>query len=73
MKYFNFSPGIIIAMLGFCGLVFSLIDDSGEIGSKIPLAVFFLIIISIGIIFEMRKDTIEQTYGEFEGSGRKYG
>ena len=68
----NISPGIIIAMAGTIGLLITFIDNSGEIGSKIPIASFFIVIISIGIMFEMfSKEKMDEIYGEF-GEGRDY-
>lgn len=70
---FNIKPSIIIFVLGFGGLVFTLVDDYGEIGSKIPIAIFFIVIMSIGIIVEMKsKDKSNEIFGEIE-SPRKFG
>lgn len=67
---FNISPGTIIFILGFCGLVFTLVDDAGQIGSKIPIALFFIVIISIGVLVELySKDKGSETFGEFERAG----
>ena len=64
---FNVRPGVVIFVLGFCGLVFSLIDNSGEIGSKIPLSLFFISIIIVGIVLERApKDRIDDVFGEVE-------
>ena len=61
------TPGMVIFMLGFCGLVFLLIDDAGEIGSKIPMAVMFIFIILIGAFVEFyRGDMLDDTFGEKE-------
>jgi len=65
MSKFYISPGVIIATIGVIGLMFTFIDDSGEIGSKIPLGIFFIIIMVIGILYEAYP-TIDETYGEFE-------
>ncbi len=66
---FNISPGVVIFILGFSGLVFCLAEGSEEIGSKVPLALFFLLIISIGVIVEIKmKDPSSDTFGEMEGS-----
>lgn len=67
---FNFSPGVIIFTLGLFGLVFCLSDNSGEVGSKVPLSLFFLFIISIGIMIEIKmKGGDSDTFGEMEGGG----
>ena len=69
---FKLKPGIVIAILGFCGLTFSLIDKSGGIGGKIPATVFFLIVMVIGMGLEMiPKDQKEGFYGEVRG-GREF-
>lgn len=69
----NISPGIIIFILGFSGLVFCLADSSGQIGSKVPVSLFFLFIISIGIMVEMKmKDGSSDTFGEMD-SPREFG
>ncbi len=64
----NISPGMIVFILGFCGLVFLLVENTGEIGSKIPLAVFFIFIICLGVIIEMMpQDKLDDMFGEVEG------
>ena len=64
----NISPGIIVSMMGIIGLSFTLIENSGFIGSKIPLTIFFLFIIIIGIAYEAYpKNKLEDIYGEIEG------
>ncbi len=69
----NISPGIVIFVLGFSGLVYCLAENSGQIGSKVPIALFFLFIITIGVIVEMRmKDSSSDTFGEME-SPREFG
>ena len=69
----NISPGVIIFILGFSGLVFSLADNSGQIGNKIPLALFFLFIITVGVIIEMKmKQGDSDIFGEME-SNRGFG
>lgn len=56
---------MIIFILGFSGLVFCLADSSGQIGNKIPLSLFFLFIITVGVIIEMKmKDGSSDIYGE---------
>ena len=67
---FNISPGTIIFIFGFGGLIFTLVDDAGQIGSKIPIALFFIVIISIGILIEMfSENKMDEVYGEFERDG----
>ena len=66
----NISPGMIVFILGFSGLVFCLADNSGQIGSKIPLSLFFMFVISVGVIIEMKmKDNSSDTFGEMESGG----
>lgn len=66
----NMSPGMIIFLLGFIALVFLLIEDTNEIGSKIPLAVFFIFIICMGVMIEMLpKDKFDGMFGEMENKG----
>ena len=61
---------MIIFVLGFSGLVFSLAETSGGIGGKIPLTLFFVFIISIGIMIELKlKEKEGETFGEMEGKG----
>lgn len=65
---FKPKPGLVIAMLGFCGLTFSLIDNSGEIGSKIPIVLFFIVVLIFGLIVQMvPQETTDDTYGEVGG------
>lgn len=69
----NISPGMIIFILGFCGLVFSLAEGQEEIGSKIPLALFFLSIMGVGIaIYIKTTDNQYDTFGEMS-SPREFG
>ena len=72
MKFkINVSPGMIIFILGFVGLIFSLADSSGQIGSKVPLALFFLFIISVGVVIEIKmKDGSSDIFGEMESGNR---
>ena len=66
----NISPGMIIFILGFSGLVFCLAEGSGQIGSKVPISLFFLFIISVGVVIEIKmKDHANDTFGEMEGTG----
>lgn len=65
---FNISPGILIFILGFTGIVFALVDESGQIGSKIPLAIFFIVLMIIGMAIQMApKDWVDGIFGEVEG------
>jgi len=69
INYPKFSKGTTIFILGFCGLVFSLVDSSGEIGSKIPLSLFFIFMMGFGIIVELAPgEQTDDIYGEREGS-----
>jgi FtsH-binding integral membrane protein len=49
---FKFTPGMILYILGFVGLVISLAEGANEIGSKVPLVLFFIFIMGIGIWLE---------------------
>ena len=61
---------MIIFILGFSGLIFVLAESPGQIGGKIPLALFFLFVIIIGVIVESKlKDKDNDTFGEMEGKG----
>lgn len=73
MKFkINISPGMIIFILGFCALVLLLVEGTEEIGSKIPLAVFFIFIICLGVIVEMMpQDKMDELFGETE-EGREF-
>lgn len=65
-------PGILIAVLGFCGLAFNFIESSGSIGSKIPITLFFLVIMVIGIVIEsIPPEKNQEFYGEVRG-GREF-
>ncbi len=67
-----FTPGLIVAVLGFCGLTWGLVDKAGGVGSQIPITVFFLIIIVVGIIIMMLSpEKMDELYGEV-GSRREY-
>ena len=69
----NISPGVIIFVLGFIGLVFCLVEGKGEIGSKIPLTLFFTFIMGLGIFVEAKlKDGSYDEFGEME-SPRGFG
>lgn len=64
----NISPGVIISMMGVIGMAITFIEGSGFIGSKIPLTVFFLFIIILGILYEAYpKDKLNDVYGEIDG------
>lgn len=66
-------PGILIAVLGFCGLAFNFIESSGSVGSKIPITLFFLAIMVIGIVLEsIPSEKMDGFYGEVRG-GERYG
>ena len=66
-------PGILVAVLGFCGLTFNFIESSGGMGSKIPITLFFLVIMIIGIVAEMiPPEKMNEFYGEGRG-GREFG
>ncbi len=74
MKFkLNVSPGVVIFVLGFIGLVTSLAENSGQIGGKVPLALFFLFIIGMGIAIEIKlKKGDSDTFGEME-SNKSFG
>ncbi len=65
------NPGIAIVTAGLIGLVVILAESPSHIGSKIPLALFFVLIMIAGIYIEIKmKDYNEEAYGEFgEGKG----
>ena len=61
------SPGIIVSMLGTIGLVLVFATSIGEFGSKIPLTIFCIVLIGIGIAFEMLpREMKDETFGERE-------
>ncbi len=65
----NISPGMIIFILGFSGLVFCLADSSGQVGNKIPLSLFFLFVITVGVVVEIKmKNNDSDIFGEIDGS-----
>ena len=72
MKW-NFEPNwaLVIFVFGFMGLFVSFVDGQSEgIGSKIPLAIFFIFVMSIGIILQMLpKEFFEAVYGESDDPG----
>ncbi len=67
---FNFTAGMVVVLSGLLGLVIILTESPKQIGSKIPLAVFFILIMIIGIFIEIKMKEEEQTYGEF-GEGKR--
>lgn len=58
----NLPPGIIIVILGMIGLLILFSESTKELGGKIPLAVFFVFIMIIGILVLMYPK--EEIYGE---------
>ena len=65
MSKFYISPGVIIATIGMVGLLFTFVDKSGTFGSTIPLGIFFILIMIVGILIEAYPK-IDETYGEFQ-------
>jgi len=60
-------------MFGVVGLIFSFTDDAGQIGSKIPLTIFFIFIMCVGITLQMLpKEWLEGVVGEV-GPPREFG
>ena len=71
---FKLNPALVIYILGLTGLLFTFVDGSGEIGSKIPLSLFFIVVIILGIIIQMTpKDQLEGEYGEHHNARRSFG
>lgn len=69
----NISPGMIIFILGFSGLVICLAEGNGEIGSKVPLALFFTFILGLGVFVDIKmKENNSDVFGEIE-SPRGFG
>lgn len=62
------NPAIIIVLLGTIGLTAILSESSRQIGGKIPLALFFIFIIIVGI-YILLKLKEEGNYEEFGGHG----
>lgn len=57
-------------ILGFGGLFFILVDSTSNMGSKLPITMFFLFIMIIGIVFAIyHKRFIEPMFGEVPPSG----
>lgn len=72
MAKVKIGPGAIISTLGFAGLLFTFVDSTGEIGSKIPIVLFFIIIMILGLLIQMaHPEAIDDTYGEV-GSKREF-
>ena len=69
VKKFRFTPGMILYLLGFIGLVVCLAEGPGEIGSKVPLALFFLFILALGIFIDFKMNDLPDEFGEMEGNG----
>jgi hypothetical protein len=66
-NYPKFSKGTTIFILGFCGLIFTLVDSFGEVGSKIPLALFFIFLMGFGILVELAPgEQTDDVFGERE-------
>ena len=68
----NIAPGVIIFIFGFIGLIVCLAEGQGQIGSKVPLALFFLLIMGSGIAIQIKSDSNLDEFGEMEGN-RGYG
>lgn len=64
----NIPYSVIVILLGVIGLVMTFVEDEGKIASKIPLTIFFLFIIILGILYEMYKGKDMDVYGEFENN-----
>lgn len=61
------NPAVFISVGGLLGLTFTLANKTKEIGSKIPIVLFFIVILIIGmLLFMYPLDKIDNTYGEFE-------
>ena len=66
-KMFKIHPGILISTLGLIGIMFTFIDNSGQLGGKIPLTIFFLFIIVFGLVLLiLPKERIDNLFGEVE-------
>ncbi len=70
---FEINWAIVIFIFGLVGLVMSFADQSGQLGSKIPLTVFFMFVMCLGIGLQMLpRDWMETTFGEV-GPPREFG
>ena len=69
---FKLTEGMIIVTIGLIGLVIILAESPKQIGSKIPLALFFVMIMIVGIWIEIKMKEGDETFGEVEGR-RSYG
>ena len=64
---FHISPGIVISFMGLVGLLLTFVDNTGFIGSKIPLTIFFLLIVVLGILYEAwPKEYLDDSYGQMQ-------
>ena len=67
MKLPKINPALVIFLFGVGGLLFTFVEGSGQIGSKIPLTIFFMFIMAVGIILQaLPKDKLDDTFGEME-------
>lgn len=54
-------------MAGLIGLFFALAENSGTIGSKIPIVTFFFLIMIIGFLIGLSpKEFLDDTFGEVD-------
>ena len=66
------SPGIVVAMSGLVGLLFVFIENSGLLISKIPLSIFFIFLICLGIVYEIYPKNQLENFGEIENQKNQY-
>ena len=66
----NIKPGVLISTLGLIGMVITFVENTYTLGSKIPLVVFFLFLVILGIIYETTpKSIFKEEFGEVDGGG----
>lgn len=58
------NPVIMVTIFGTLGLIFNFIDNTGNIGGKIPLTIFFIILIIVGIILQIYPPEKNDSFGE---------
>lgn len=60
---------MVVFLLGFVGLVLSFTNAQDEISSKIPLAIFFIVVMCVGIALQVApKDIFNDKFGEMDGN-----
>lgn len=69
-----FSPGVIVSLMGMGGLMFTFVEGEEFIGGKLPLVIFFIVVICLGMAYELYpRAQWEDTFGEVDAKGKPLG